>query len=158
MPVNGAGAHTALTPSAGSNYQCVDEVPPSDADYVSTTVSKDSDANQYDLYTLSNTALPASGVVSAACLFVRSQITDGIASLVPLVRSNDTLVELPRRYLPQGYSRSDSIMNTDPTDSSALTLSKLAAMQVGAGYRFRLLTLFLVPYSIAPLQPNSKMG
>jgi len=131
MPVNGAGVHTALTPSVGSNYQCVDEVPPNDADYVSTTISKDSDADQYDLYTLSNAALPASGTVSAACLFVRAQAVDGITPLVPLVHSNETLVELPRRYLPQGYSRSDSIMNTDPTDSSALTLSKLAAMQVG---------------------------
>jgi hypothetical protein len=36
---NGAGATTQLTPSAGSNFQCVDEVPPNTRDYVSSSTA-----------------------------------------------------------------------------------------------------------------------
>lgn len=49
---NGAGASTNWTPSAGSNYQCVDEIPPSATDYVSTTA-----AATVDDYAMTN--LPA---------------------------------------------------------------------------------------------------
>lgn len=54
MP-NGAGVVTQLTPSAGANWQCVDEIPPATGDYVSGTVDQ-----LYDLYATGS--LPASAV------------------------------------------------------------------------------------------------
>jgi hypothetical protein len=44
LGITGAGNHAQWTPSAGANYQCVDEVPPSSDDYVSseTTGHRDS--------------------------------------------------------------------------------------------------------------------
>ncbi|MEW6385900.1 MAG: hypothetical protein AB1491_00065 [Thermodesulfobacteriota bacterium] len=44
-----AGNSTQWDPSSGSNWDCVDEVPASDTDYVSTNVS-----NEIDLYTFSD--------------------------------------------------------------------------------------------------------
>lgn len=46
---NGAGSNTTWTASAGSNYQCVDEVPYSDSDYVYVNSN-----DQVDTYALSN--------------------------------------------------------------------------------------------------------
>src|SRR3990172_7953604 len=46
---NGAGFSSQWDPSAGLNYQCVDELPPSDADFVSTNV-----VNEVDTYALSD--------------------------------------------------------------------------------------------------------
>lgn len=57
---NGAGLSASLTASAGSNYQCVDEVSANgDTDYVSTTVN-----TQLDYYALDNTALTTETVDS----------------------------------------------------------------------------------------------
>lgn len=52
---NGAGASSGWTPLAGSNYQCVDEIPPDAADYVSTAV-----AGTIDDYAMGN--LPATAL------------------------------------------------------------------------------------------------
>lgn len=41
---NGAGTYSDLTPSAGVNYQCVDEFPPSDSDYVSSNTPEVKDS------------------------------------------------------------------------------------------------------------------
>jgi len=49
LAVTGVGTTTQLTPSTGSNYTCVDEIPASDTDYVySNTV------DQLDTYTLAD--------------------------------------------------------------------------------------------------------
>jgi hypothetical protein len=45
----GAGTTTQWTPSTGSNYDCVDEIPASDSNYVSTNTN-----DQIDLYAASN--------------------------------------------------------------------------------------------------------
>jgi len=39
----GAGASTQWIPSAGNNYDCVDEIPPSETDYISTNTTGDLD-------------------------------------------------------------------------------------------------------------------
>lgn len=42
---DGAGNSASWTPSAGNNYECVDEVPPSDADYVETNNNDQTDTH-----------------------------------------------------------------------------------------------------------------
>lgn len=49
---NGAGNYTQWDPSAGSNYQCVDEVPPGDGDYVETQVVDELDSYAMNTYSL----------------------------------------------------------------------------------------------------------
>ena len=61
----GVGASTQWTPSAGANWECVDEKPPSDADYISTNVT-----NNLDLYTMSD----LSGIIeSVKCVQVQAR-------------------------------------------------------------------------------------
>ena len=63
----GAGNSTDLNPSAGANWQCVDEVPPNDdTDYVSSAVVDD-----HDSYAASN--LAATGTISAVQWLARAK-------------------------------------------------------------------------------------
>ncbi len=70
---NGAGANTAWTPSAGANWQCVDEIPPNDADYVSTPT-----LNAQDNYTFPALAA-GTYTIYAMLVSLRSQKTDASA-------------------------------------------------------------------------------
>jgi hypothetical protein len=58
----------AWTPSAGSNYQCVDETPPSDADYVSSVANAD-----VDLYTCNSLSLGTGGVPKVVTQYIRGK-------------------------------------------------------------------------------------
>ena len=61
LPVNGAGSYAGWTPSAGANYECVDEIPPDDdTTYVSTNA-----ADIVDGYTLAGYTLPSNAVINA---------------------------------------------------------------------------------------------
>ena len=51
---SGAGNYAEFDPSTGTNYSCVDEIPPSDADYVSTAT-----AGEYDSYAMNSITLGA---------------------------------------------------------------------------------------------------
>lgn len=58
-PTNGAGDQSGFTPSAGLNYQCVDDVPNNgDTDYVDGTT-----LDTYDLYQVANSALVTDDVI-----------------------------------------------------------------------------------------------
>lgn len=67
---SGAGNSTGWTPSAGNNWDCVDEIPPSDADYVSTNSN-----DVVDTYAAGNLA-GTIGVVKCVQVQVRAR-TDG---------------------------------------------------------------------------------
>lgn len=49
---NGVGNYSQWNPSAGNNYECVDEVPPSSADYVQINVVDQLDSYAMDTHTL----------------------------------------------------------------------------------------------------------
>ena len=57
---SGAGNYAEFDPSTGTNYSCVDEIPPSDADYVSTAT-----AGEYDSYAMNSITLGAGQEVAA---------------------------------------------------------------------------------------------
>lgn len=64
---SGAGTTTQWTPSAGNNWDCVDEQPPSDADYVGSST-----LNQIDTYAATN--LVGTGTIDATCDWMRGQL------------------------------------------------------------------------------------
>jgi hypothetical protein len=74
---NGAGNYTNWTPSAGANYTCVDEIPPSDADYVAV-----SGVDILDSYAMETHTLDANESIIAVIPTVRAKrenITEEIA-------------------------------------------------------------------------------
>ncbi len=81
----GAGSYSQWTPSAGGNYQCVDEATPSDADYVSAAAS-----GLKDTYALSNSA-STSGSPKAVVVHPRlSKAGGGFRGVKALLRSGGT--------------------------------------------------------------------
>jgi hypothetical protein len=83
--VNGAGASTEWTPSAGANWQCLDEFPATTADYISTTVN-----GNRDLYTFTGGTLinPSATVVGLAPTYLfSSNLVDGVDTFLGIVRN-----------------------------------------------------------------------
>lgn len=68
---DGAGNYTQWDPSAGNNWDCVDEVPPSDADYVETNV-----VDEFDSYTMTTYTIDTGETVQAVIPIVRVQRSD----------------------------------------------------------------------------------
>jgi hypothetical protein len=95
----GAGNYTGWTPSAGSNYQCVDENNPNgDTDYVSASA-----AATADTYAMENVT-PTTGTVYAVQTVVRARKDDGgTREIRPRLRlsgtdTNGTTVALGTTY------------------------------------------------------------
>jgi hypothetical protein len=84
--VNAAGDSTQFTPSAGSNYQCVDDVPhDSDATYVESGTS-----GHQDLYGVDNVALTD---ITAVQISVVCKQTDDTPFDIKLVAKSDSTVD-----------------------------------------------------------------
>lgn len=126
MVPNSAGSSTDWTPSSGSNYACVDEIPHSTSDNVSATASA-----AEDLYNLTTTAwVPAEvmgidivgfGTVSGAHTGVqtshRSGSTTTNSSTITLSSGSDS-------YFGVTYA-------TNPATGSAYTAADLDNLQIG---------------------------
>ncbi len=122
---NGAGNTTELTPSSGANWQNVDEIPPSDADYNETTVP-----NKKDTYT--HTALPSNttsvkaALIAARVVKVGSTINNGYIVL----RSGVTDFESAAQLLSLSPAIVTKLWETDPNDG-VWTPTSLNASQIG---------------------------
>jgi len=68
LTISGAGNYAQWDPSAGSNYACVDEIPPSDADYVSTNVADELDSYAMTTHTLAEEEVPIALIPTARIL------------------------------------------------------------------------------------------
>lgn len=126
----GSGTTTGLTPSAGSNWQTVDEVPYSDADYNYATA-----AGQYDTYTQNFGTVVTSSVVAIDWVGVsvrgRSDLA-GIDGAQGVLRYNGTDYSGSRQQLPS----SDAYItpfgwDTAPDGTGALTRDALTGSEFG---------------------------
>lgn len=125
---DGAGDSTQLTPSAGSNYQCVDETPRNDdTDYVSSAT-----VGQKDLYTVGNLA-SSTGTVKAVLVTLRARKDDaGTRTIKAKVKHGGTEgngadqgLSTTYSYLPQ------DVFGLNPSTSAAWTIAEVNAMQAG---------------------------
>lgn len=129
---NGAGNSTQFTPSAGSNYQNVDEVPHnSDTDYNST-----SSTNQRDDFTLSDSGLSGVNIPRVWIQWVsKIDVADG-STLGGYLRSGGSDFDdgggLQAQTLSYAEYRTQEWL-TDPADSNPWSVTKVDAL--GAGYR-----------------------
>jgi len=126
LPVNGAGNHTGLTPSAGDNYACVDEVPYNDTDYVSSDT-----VDTYDLYALDTASVPANCYVNAVKWIGRGMTSTGGGKLTPVVRSGSTTEQQSDIALATAFVTKSLVLSVDPTDDAAWTRDKLLALEAG---------------------------
>lgn len=123
---NGAGNYSQFTPSAGSNYQNVDDGPSHDSD---STYNSSSTNGNIDSYTMEN--LPVSGTVrSASVIGVLRKDDVGARNAALGCRSNTTDSVGSDIVLSNGYAYyTNPEMETDPATTTDWTTSGIDALE-----------------------------
>jgi hypothetical protein len=123
---NGAGTYTDFTPSAGSNYQAVDETA-QDGD---TTYVESSTVGHKDTYAYAN--LSGSPTIKGARLLLLAKKDDaGARSIAPTVKSGATEDDGATAALSTSYVYYSKIWETDPNSAAAWTAANLNAAEFG---------------------------
>lgn len=124
----GAGATTSWDPSTGSNYACVDEIPGSLTDYVSTNVSNEVDT--YACTDLPGTAGSVKCVQVTHQSFYEGEPTPTKVGCVVRTASTD--------YAATGVSvgasvskRIQNLWETNPNTATAWQVSEVNGMEIG---------------------------
>lgn len=123
----GAGSTTAWTASAGSNWQCVDENPPTDdTDYVSTTVP-----GPVDTYQMGNLSSTPSTISAVQVSVLARKIDAGTRTLQPVVHSGgvDYLGDLAS--LGTSYAYASTVWEQNPAGPAAWTPTTVNALEAG---------------------------
>lgn len=122
-----AGNATNWTPSAGSNFECVDEVPPSDADYVSINAN-----DVTDTYTTGDLT---GSVNNVKCVQVQARArlegSPTPTNLKLVARCGGTDYLSGDKAVPVAEAGLSHLWVTDPSDSATWTESDVNAMQIG---------------------------
>ena len=127
---NGAGNYTQLTPSAGSNYECVDETGYSSSDYVEGANVGEKDSYAYaDVPTdLDDTGIYALQIRQNC---KRTAPTNNI-KIDPFLRTGSTDYSQTVQSLSDGFTeKQGDIVIEDPSDSNAWTQAKINACEFG---------------------------
>jgi hypothetical protein len=128
LAVTGAGATTQFDPSAGNNYQCVDEIPASDADYISTNVPDEIDT--YACGNLTGTINSVKAVqVQARCM---QEGSPAVPKIQLVTRPSDTdrvsASKTVQTFAPGVVS---NIWELNPDDSAAWSEADVNGMEIG---------------------------
>lgn len=124
----GAGATTEWTPSAGANWQCVDEQPSNgDTDYVSAASSP-----LTDVYAFSG-PVPAGAIVYGVAVHATARKDDaGTNNLDGIIRSGGTnYAKGSPQGLTSSYVRYRWLWDLDPATSAPWTVAAANAAQAG---------------------------
>lgn len=126
----GAGNYTQLAPSAGANWQCVDEVPPDD----DTTYVEDAVVNQKDTYKMQDLVITSGYTANIAAVqwVCRALNTvSGSRNLARLLR----IAAVDYRGDDVGYDRTYDyrleIMEINPATEAAWTESEIKGLEAG---------------------------
>lgn len=123
----GAGTATNWTPSAGNNWDCVDERPPSDVDYVSINA-----VDTLDTYAAGNMA---GAIGSVKCVQIQSRTeSDGAPTPTNLklaVKSGATTYFSVDKAVPASPKGLHNLWENNPADSLAWEESDINAMEIG---------------------------
>jgi len=128
LAVTGAGNSAQFDPSTGNNYACVDEIPPSDADYISTNTPNEIDT--YACGDLTGTINSIKAVqVQARCMQEGSPAVPKI-QLVTRPTSTDRVSasKSVQTFAPGTVS---NIWELNPDDSAAWSEADVNGMEIG---------------------------
>ena len=123
---SGAGNSTQLTASAGSNYQCVDDVPQNTSDY-----NGSASPGQFDTYAMGNLSTAAGTVYGINVFGYCAKSDAGAKSGALVVRSGGTDYEQATFALGTSYAYANKVLETDPATSAAWTISNVNALEAG---------------------------
>lgn len=122
----GAGDFSQWTPSAGNNYECVDEATPNnDTDYVNSSTVGD-----VDTYAMNN--MTGLGQVLAVAVQPCARNDDaGARSITSVVRTGATNYDGANKALNTDYLYYQHIWDINPGTAAAWTPSEVNAIQAG---------------------------
>ncbi len=124
---SGAGTNTDFTPSTGSNYQNVDDIPyDSDTTYNSATVNGDTDT-----YAFSNITATSASVKGIDVNIIARKSLSGARTYAPVVRTNSTDFVGTDVSALDSYALSNQIYETNPDTSSAWLKAEVDAAEFG---------------------------
>ena len=127
---DGAGNYTQLTPSAGANYECVDEAGYSSSDYVEGITPGNKDSYTYGSVP---TDLDDTGIIGLQIRqnCKRTAGTDNI-KIDPFIRTGSTDYSQTVQSLSDSFSeKQGDIIIDDPSDSNPWTQAKINACEFG---------------------------
>lgn len=125
----GAGAASGFTPSAGANWQNVDEQP-NDGD---TTYNSAAAAVTDDLYVCGGSVVPAGSIVYALAVEIDARKDDaGLNDIDGLIRSGGTTYANGDTFgLTSTWQRFRSVATLDPATGAAWTVANINNAEVG---------------------------
>lgn len=123
-----SGTYTEFTPTGSAdNWNTVDEIPVSTADYISTTVS-----GSRDSYVFQSLADLASQVFAVDLINYAEKTGSQTRQVAPIVVSGTTIATGIYQAVSQNsYVYQSQIFNTNPIDSNPWVTSGLSALQFG---------------------------
>lgn len=127
--VTAAGTYTDLHPSTGNAWDCINEVPPADGDYVYDGV-----VDQKSTYALS-TITPTTGDIACINVILRANMASGAGNIARIIRSNGTDSQGSDVGLDATAKTIAEIIETDPSGGGAWTIARVNALEAGAVVR-----------------------
>lgn len=129
LRVSGAGSHTEFTPSAGSNYENVDEESGPDGD---TTYNDGDTTNDEDSYALDNLPSPAATTIYGVKSQITARKTDAGARKCKIItRSGGTDYTGDEETLSDSFQTVTKLYEDNPDDSAAWEDADVNGMEVG---------------------------
>lgn len=123
----GAGAHTDFTPSAGSNWQNVDEATPNDdSDYNASGTPGD-----IDTFALGNLATLAGSVLGVQINNRWRKDDAGSRSMRRVIRTGGSDFEGADVSLSDSYSSSRDLLELNPDTAAGWTIADVNALEAG---------------------------
>ena len=123
----GAGNSTQWTPSAGGNYQCVDEVPPSESDFVSTNT-----IGHLDLYAAGD-LVGTIGSVKCVQLqaLAKAEGSPSPHNLQLAVRTNGADYFSGDKAVPSSSTQLSNLWEANPATAAPWQEAEVNAMEIG---------------------------
>lgn len=123
----GAGSATDWTPSAGANWQCVDDAQAnSDTDYVSSST-----VSAQDLYAMGDLSVTPAQIRAVQTVCIARKTDAGAISAKVLTKSGSTTDAGSDVALLTSYAPFSVINETDPDTSAAWDVSGVNALEAG---------------------------
>ena len=126
---NGAGNHADLTPSVGSNYECVDESEFDDSDYVSSA-----NVGDIDTYTYQDvpTEIDDSGIIALKMVSnAKRTVPADSVKMQHVIRQGGTDYNQASQSLPDAFKAIEDYVTEDPSDSNPWTKAKINSAEFG---------------------------
>ena len=123
--VNGDGDDSDWTPTAGNNFQTVDEVPPNTTDYVYSGTPTD-----VDLYDITD-PLAGTEIINNVIVTAIAQIDSGSGNMALTVKSNVTEDDGDTEALTEAWTRYQHCWPDNPDDAAAWEPADIDDLQIG---------------------------